>query len=221
MANAITHGHDVATLYRRNPQTYGQLPVELEQPPWRLFITTFHRGHVPKVELPAGTIRSDSQIEHFINRPKATRWIERGIFCANAHPSAVGDDVFRLELGVDLIFIDPELREALPRDFEENRLLLLGKKIDFLHILHRLKLAAEELGVAAELGEREARSGNREKDTVDVPEIVDHHRASACRRRQLGLDVGNFSAEFIPNLWDRIPMIPVLDDDAYDRPTPG
>ena len=63
--------------------------------------------------MPPGTIRSDSEIQHFIDRLKAARWIKRGIFCADAHPTAVGDDVFRLKLSVDLIFIDPELRQAL------------------------------------------------------------------------------------------------------------
>ena len=71
---------------------------------------------------------------------------------ADAHAAAVGGDVLRLKLGVDLLFVDAELRQALPRDFEKDDLLLFAEEIDLLHILHEQQLAAQELDVAAQFG---------------------------------------------------------------------
>jgi hypothetical protein len=45
------------------------------------------------------------------------------VLVADAHTAAVGGDVPRLELAVDLLLIDAELRQPLPRDFEDNDFL--------------------------------------------------------------------------------------------------
>src|SRR5271165_133390 len=176
---SVTHGHDVAALHRRNPQPNNRLALELEHPPRRLLVAALQRGYVTKQELPAGTIRSNRQIQHLFCRPKTAGRIKRRIFGADAHASAVSNDILRLELGVDLVFIDSKLRETLSRDFEKDRLLLLGEKIDLLHVPDSLELPAKKLGVTAQLRVAEALSGNRKKDTVDVPEIVDHYRSAA------------------------------------------
>ncbi len=53
---------------------------------------------------------------------------------------------------VDLLLVDAELRQALARHLEVDDLLLLGEEVDLLDVLHGLQLAAQELGVAAQLG---------------------------------------------------------------------
>ena len=53
--------------------------------------------------------------------------IERDVLVADADAAAVGGDVLRLQLGVDLLLVDAELREPLPRDFEEHDFLLLAR----------------------------------------------------------------------------------------------
>ena len=58
----------------------------------------------------------------------------------------------RLELAVDLLLVDAELRQPLPRDFEEDDFLLLAEQLDLLDVRHQQQLAAQELGVAAQLG---------------------------------------------------------------------
>ena len=76
---------------------------------------------------------------------------------ADAHAAAVGGDVPRLELAVDLLLVDAELRQPLPRDFQEDDFLLLAEEIDFLDVLHQQQLAAEELGVAAQFRDTSSR----------------------------------------------------------------
>ena len=73
---------------------------------------------------------------------------------ADADASAVGGDVPRLQLAVDLLLVDAELGQPLPRDLEEDDFLLLGEEVDLLDVRHRLQLAAQELGVAPQLGLR-------------------------------------------------------------------
>src|SRR5208282_2305587 len=72
---SVTYGHDVAALHRRNPQPNSRLAVELEQPSRRLLVAALQRGNISKQELPAGTIRSDRQIQHLFCRLKTAGWI--------------------------------------------------------------------------------------------------------------------------------------------------
>ena len=130
--------------------------------------------------------------------------IERDVLVADAHAAAVGGDVPRLELGVDLLLVDAELRQPLPRDFQEDDFLLFAEELDALDVRHQQQLAAQELGVAAQLGERVAVAGDGQEDAVDVAEIVDHHRPAAHRGRQLRLDVGDLAAQLVPDLRDRV-----------------
>ena len=126
------------------------------------------------------------------------------MFVADAHAAAIGDDVLRLKLAVDLLFVDAKLRQALPRNFEEDHLLLLAEQIHLLDVRHQQQLAAQELGVAAKLGLREPLAGNRQEDAVNVAEIVDHHRLAANRGWQLGLHVVDLAAKFVPDLRDSV-----------------
>jgi hypothetical protein len=50
--------------------------------------------------------------------------IERDVLISDAHVTAVGGHVPRLEVAVDLLLVDAELRQPLPRDFEEDDWLL-------------------------------------------------------------------------------------------------
>ena len=130
--------------------------------------------------------------------------IERDVLVSDAHATAIGGDVPRLELAVDLLFVDAELRQPLPRDLEEDLLLLFAEQIDLLDVAHQQQLAAQELRVAAKLRLRVALAGNRQEDAVNVAEIVDHQRLAAHRGRQPGLDVVDFPAKLVPDLGDSV-----------------
>ena len=112
-----------------------------------------------------------------------------------------------------MLLVDAELRQPLPRDFEEDDFLLGGEELDLLDVRQE-QLAAQELGVAAQFREREAVAGNGQEDAVDVAEIVDHHRPAAYRGRQLRLDVGDLATELVPHLGDPVLVEAVLDDGA-------
>ena len=186
---AFAHRHDVAALHRGDAQADGRLAVVAEQTARRVLIAALQRGDVPEEELAARPVRADHQLEHVLGRAETAFRIERDVLVADAHAAAVGGDVPLLELGVDLLLVDAELRQPLPRDFEEDDFLLRGEELDALDVLHQQQLAAQELGVAAQLRERVAVAGNGQEDAEDVAEIVDHHRPAAYRGRQLRLDV--------------------------------
>ena len=61
--------------------------------------------------------------------------------------------------------------------------------------------------------------GDRQKNAVNVAEIVDHDRLAAHRGRQAGLDVVDLAAKFVPDLGDPVRLKPILDDGRHDRPT--
>src|SRR5262245_65739047 len=143
--------------------------------------------------------------------------MERDVLISDTHVAAVGGHVPRLEVTVDLLLVDAELRQPLPRDFEEDNFLLGAEELDLLDVWNQEQLAAHELGVAAQFCEREAFTGNGQEDAVDVAEIVDHHRPAAYRGRQLRLDVGDLATELVPNLRDPVFVEAVLDHGADDR----
>jgi hypothetical protein len=124
------------------------------------------------------------------------------MFTSDAHAAAVHDDVLGLQLPVDLVLVDAELSQPLPRDFGVDHFLLFGKEIDLLHILHGLKLPAQELGIAAELRKRVPLAADRQEDAVDVAEVIHDHRPPTHGRRELRLHVGDFAAQLIPDLQD-------------------
>ena len=131
-----------------------------------------------------------------------------GVYCvADAHAAAVGGDVLRLQLAVDLLLVDAELRQPLPRDFEEDDFLLFAEEFDLLDVRHQQQLAAQELDVAAQFGLRVAVAGDRQEDAVHVAEIVDHHRPAAHRGRQLRLHVGDLATQLVPDLRDRVLVV--------------
>jgi hypothetical protein len=76
------------------------------------------------------------------------------MFVADTHPTTVGGDVPGLELRVDLVLVDAELRQPLPRDFQEDSFLLCSEQFDTLNARNQQHLATQELGVAAQLRER-------------------------------------------------------------------
>ena len=201
---ALAHRHDVAALHGGDAQADGRLAVVAEQTARRVLIAALQRGDVPEEELAARLVRSDHQLEHVIGRAETALRIERDVLIADAHAAAVGGDVPRLQLGVDLLLVDAELRQPLPRDFEEDDFLLGGEELDLLDVRHQQQLAAQELGVAAQLRERVAVAGNGQEDAVDVAEIVDHHRPAAYRGRQLRLDVVDLATQLVPHLGDRV-----------------
>src|SRR5262249_27439862 len=120
----------------------------------------------------------------------------------------------RLEVAIDLLLVDAELRQPLPRDFEEDDFLLGAEELDLLDVWNQEQLAAHELGVAAQFREREAITSNGQEDAVDVAKVVDHHRPASYRGRQLRLDVGNLATELVPNLGDPVLVVPALDNSA-------
>ena len=99
----------------------------------------------------------------------------RRVLVPDAHPAAVGGQVLRLELSVDLFLVDAELCQPLPRNFEEDDFLLFGEEIDFLDVRGLQQFAAQELGVAAQFRQRIAVAGNGQEDAEDIAEIIDHH----------------------------------------------
>ena len=128
--DAFAHRHDVAALHRGDAQADGRLAVVAEQAPRRVLIAALQRRHVPEEELAARLVRADHQIEHVLGRAEAALRIERDVLVADAHAAAVGGDVPRLELAVDLLLVDAELRQPLPRDFEEDDFLLFAEELD-------------------------------------------------------------------------------------------
>ena len=138
--------------HRGDSQADGRLAVVAEQTPRRILVAALQRGDVPEKELAARLVRADHQIEHVVGRAEAARRIERDVLIvADAHAAAVGGDVPRLELAVDLLLVDAELRQPLPRDFEEDDFLLFAEELDALDARHQEQLAAQELDVAAQL----------------------------------------------------------------------
>ena len=173
---------------------------------------------VSKKQLPARLVRPDDQIEHVLGGRKTAFRVEGDVLVTDPHPAAVGGDVLRLQLVVDLLFANPEAGEALPRNLQVDDLLLVAKQIDLVDPPDEQHLAAEKLRIAAQFGFREPVAGDRQENAVNVAEIVHHDRSAADRRRQLRLHVGDLAAEFVPNLRDRILMIPVLNDGGDDGP---
>ena len=137
------------------------------------------RGNVPEEELAARLVGSNHEIQHVIGRAETALRIERDVLISDAHEAAVGGLVPRLEVAVDLLLVDAELRQPLPRDFEEDDFLLGTEELDLVDVRSQEQLAAHELGVAAQFREREAITSNGQEDAVDVAEIVDHHRPAA------------------------------------------
>ena len=181
-ADTFSHRHDVSALHRGDTQADGGLAVVPEQAARRIFVAALDRRDILEVELAARAVRSDHQFEHVFGRAETARRIEWDMLVADAYAAAVSDDIFRLELAVDLFLIDAELCQPLPRDFEEDDLLLFAEQIDFLDVAHQEQLAAKELGVAAKFGLREAFTGDRQEDAVNVAEIVDYQRLAARPR---------------------------------------
>ncbi len=216
--NAFAKFHDVAALHGGDAQADGWLAVVPEQTPRRVLFAALQRRHVPEEKLAACLIRANYQSEHVFGRLELAFRIDRDVLVANAHTAAVGSDVFRLQLAVDLLFVNPELREPLPRDFKEDDFLLFAEELDFLDIRHQEHFAAQEIGVAAQFRLRVALAGNGQEDAVDVAKIVDHHRPPAHRRGQLRLDIGDLAAKFVPDLRDSVLIVPVLDNGGDHRP---
>src|SRR5262249_46724571 len=158
------------------------------------------------------------QAQHVFGRPEGAARVERDVPVADADAAAVGRDVPLLQLAVNLLFADAELCQTLPGKLEVNDLLWLGEQLDLLDVGHQEQLAAEEVGVAPQLVLCEAVTGDGEEDAVDVAEVVQDHRRAAHRRRQLGLDVCDLAAKFVPDLGDRVPVVAVLDDGGNYRP---
>ena len=128
--DALAHRHDVAALHGGDAQADGRLAVVAEQTARRVLIAALDRRHVAEEELPARLVGADDQLEHVLGRAESALGIERDVLVADAHAAAVGGDVSRLQLGVDLLLVDAELRQPLPRDFEEDDFLLLGEELD-------------------------------------------------------------------------------------------
>src|SRR5262249_16417707 len=151
------------------------------------------------------------QLKHFLSGGECALRVERRILRPDADPPAIGGDVLRLELRVDLLLIYAELRQPWSRDFQENGLLLRAEELDTLNARDEEEFGAEKLGVAAEFRKRISVSRNSQEDAEDVSEIVDNRRLSTDRRWQLWLDVVDLATELIPHLGDRVFVIPVLD----------
>ena len=181
----LAHRHDVAAGHGGDAEADGRLAVVAEQPPRRVLIAALDRRDVAEAELAARLVRADHQIEHLIGGGEGARRIERDVLVADADAAAVGGDVPLLELAVDQLLVEAQLRQPLPRDFEEDDLPLLAKERDALDARHLEKFAAQKLDVAAQLREREALARHGEEDAIHVAEIVDDHRLAAHRGRQL------------------------------------
>src|SRR5262249_50082423 len=143
---SFTHGDDVAALGRGNPQADGRPAIVAEQTPRRILVAALQRRDVFQKQLTARSIRSDHQLEHILRGAESPPRINRNVLVTDANSTAVGGDVSLLELVVDMLFVDAELRQPLPGNLEENDFLLLGEKFYFLDVRHREQLPSEKIG---------------------------------------------------------------------------
>ena len=131
---ALAHRHHVAPLHCGNPQADRRLAVVAEQTARRVLIAALQRGNVPEEELAARLVGSNHEIQHVIGRAETALRIERDVLISDAHAPAVGGDVPRLQVAVNLLLVDAELCQPLPRDFQENDFPLGGEELDFLDV---------------------------------------------------------------------------------------
>src|SRR5262249_17756251 len=82
------------------------------------------------------------------------------------------------------------------------------------------QLTPQKLGVPTELRGRITVAADRQKDAVDVAEIVDHYRPAAHRGRQLRLDVVDLATELVPDLRDSI-LVGLVPDTGGDNGQPA
>ena len=82
---------------------------------------------------------------------------------------------------------------------------------------HKLQFAANKFRVAAKLALREPPTGDREKDAINVAEIVNHHRLPMHGGRQTGLRVIDLAPQLVSDLRDGVLVKPVLNDGADHR----
>src|SRR5262249_39502785 len=130
--NPSAHSHKSATETRGKPQADGWLAVVPEQAARRILIATLQSRNVLEKELTACTVGANHQLKHFFSRGERALRVERRILRSDADTPAVGGNVLRLQLGVDLLLIDAELRQPRSRDFQENGLLLRAEELDTL-----------------------------------------------------------------------------------------
>jgi hypothetical protein len=83
------------------------------------------------------------------------------VFIADPYTPSIRCQIARLKLVVDLIFIEPKLRQPLPGDFEKDLFLLLREQVYFLDTTHQKQLAAQELYVPPKFGLSISIAGNR------------------------------------------------------------
>ncbi len=217
LAHRLAHGDDVSAAHRGDAEADGRLAVEAQDPPGRILIAARQRRHVAERQLRACAAGANDQVEHVVGRLEDSQRIDDGVLFADAHPPAVGGDVARLQLGVDLLLVDAEAREPLTGHLEVDHFLLLGEQVDLLDVLDPLQLAPQKLDVAAQLGIAVAIPGDREEDAVDVAEIVDDHRTAAHRGGQARLHVVDLAAQLVPHLRNGVGVESVLDDGAHHR----
>jgi len=106
LPHAFAHRHDIAALHRGDSQADGRLTVVAEHAPRRVLVASLNRGDIAQKELPARAIRTDHELEHVLGRVEPALRIERNVLVSDAYAATVGGDVSRLELGVDLLFVD-------------------------------------------------------------------------------------------------------------------
>jgi hypothetical protein len=68
---------------------------------------------------------------------------------ADSNTAPVGGDVSGLQVAVDLLLVDSERRQSLPRDFQLDNFFLRGKKFHCFDTLDQQQFTSQKLGIAA------------------------------------------------------------------------
>ena len=115
------------------------------------------------------------------------------------HRAGRFDGVLRAQLAQHLVHVQPQLGQALLRDFDVDLLVLHAEQLDLGHVLHAQQLLARVVGKLLQLGIRKTIARQRVDHAVHVAEIVVEERPLHALRQGVA-HVAHLLAHRVPDL---------------------
>ena len=188
---------DVAALAHGDPERNHLLALEVHLDRGRIHIVALDGGNVAQAQLAgAGANRHGAQLFHRLELAGHAHLhhVERRL-----HGAGGCHRVLLVQLGQHRVEVEPQLGQALLRDFDVELFVLHAKQLDLGHVGHAQQLLAHVFGKGFDLGITEARRLQRVDDAIDITKVVvekwPHHAL-----RQAGAHVADLVAHLVPDV---------------------
>ncbi len=168
-----SHGDHIPPGDDGNAETDGGLSVEPQHVPGRLLVSPGDGGHItqPNQSVPA----AEAKVRERFLADEISRGSHADIFLAHIHLAALLHEILRLQRQADTLGRNSQFGEARSLELNIEHFLLCSPKADLGHTLTEQKLVFQKFRVVLELRIGEPFTGKREKQAVNIPEIVVHH----------------------------------------------